>query len=205
LSWYGPFPFARTSSAQAVISSGCISSAPQAPSPPASITAIERAGADAPAIGASRIGSSSPKRRQNESTRARMADVSSPRFITIRGAYPRGTRERSASPSICCCVGSQLTAEKGTAQGRHVRKSDYPASIRPTLKKAGAACVGEASECGWSSTPGRSADRLPLSCAEAALATASGEAPGVLHTRELAGSIPAAPIMTRLTILKRLG
>src|SRR5204863_7182660 len=72
---YEPISFARTSSAQAAISSSCINSATQAPSPPAFITAIERAGADAPAIGASKSATSSPKRRQNESTRARMADI----------------------------------------------------------------------------------------------------------------------------------
>jgi hypothetical protein len=54
-----------------MISAGCINSAPQAPSPPAFITAIESEGALAPAIGANRIGSFSPKRRQNASARDR--------------------------------------------------------------------------------------------------------------------------------------
>jgi hypothetical protein len=46
----------RTSRTHAAISSGFINSAPHEPIPPASMTAMERDGALAPAIGASRIG-----------------------------------------------------------------------------------------------------------------------------------------------------
>jgi hypothetical protein len=42
--------------AQAKISSGVIRSAPQAPSPPAFMTAMESDGADTPAMGARRMG-----------------------------------------------------------------------------------------------------------------------------------------------------
>ena len=58
LIWNGPA--ARTASAQARIAAGCISSAPQAPSPPARITATESAGGQAPAIGASSSGRRRP-------------------------------------------------------------------------------------------------------------------------------------------------
>jgi hypothetical protein len=145
LSWYGPLPFARTSSAQAAISSGCINSAPQAPSPPACITAIERAGADAPAIGASRIGTSSPKRRQNESTRARMADISylaSSRFeaLTIMRAraWGRGpaTPTREGTPA-----GVERVPEShlGRARGRRARQwRDWP----PPLAESADVIVG---------------------------------------------------------------
>jgi len=60
---------ARTSSAQATISLGCISSAPQAPRLPACIIATDSDGGQAPAIGANRIGSFRPKRLQNASAR----------------------------------------------------------------------------------------------------------------------------------------
>jgi hypothetical protein len=59
----------RTSFAQAMISSGCISSTPHDPSPPAFATAIEMDGALAPAIGASSIGTRRPKRAQKASAR----------------------------------------------------------------------------------------------------------------------------------------
>src|SRR3982750_3309484 len=70
LIWNGPRLFARTSSAHAEISAGCISSAPHAPRPPAFTTAIEREEGHAPAIGASRMGTWRPNRLQNESMRA---------------------------------------------------------------------------------------------------------------------------------------
>src|SRR4026207_1210029 len=53
-----------------MISSGCKSNAPQAPSPPALATAIDTERGQAPAIGARRIGTRSPKRLQNDSARA---------------------------------------------------------------------------------------------------------------------------------------
>ncbi len=58
LIWNGPA--SRTASAQARIAPGCISKAPQAPSPPARITATDKAGGQAPAIGARRSGRRSP-------------------------------------------------------------------------------------------------------------------------------------------------
>ena len=62
----------RTSFAHSTISAGDIKSAPQAPSPPALATAIDSAGALAPAIGANRMGTRSPNRLQNSSVRSRM-------------------------------------------------------------------------------------------------------------------------------------
>jgi hypothetical protein len=56
---------ARTSRAQILISSGYISSTPQAPNPPALATAIDSDAGHAPAIGANRIGTRSSNRRQN--------------------------------------------------------------------------------------------------------------------------------------------
>ncbi len=73
--WNGPSEPARTFAAHAAISAGCIGKAPQAPSPPARITAIDKAGAEAPAIGASRIGSFRPKRAQNCSARDKTEDM----------------------------------------------------------------------------------------------------------------------------------
>jgi hypothetical protein len=66
---------ARTSSAQAAISFGCINTAPQAPRLPAFIIAIDKDGGQAPAIGASSIGSFKPKRLQNDSARVRSRDI----------------------------------------------------------------------------------------------------------------------------------
>jgi hypothetical protein len=66
---------ARTSSAQATISAGCIKSAPQAPRLPAFIAAIESEGGHAPAIGASKTGIFKPKRQQNASARACSGDM----------------------------------------------------------------------------------------------------------------------------------
>ena len=70
-----PLPLVRTSSAHATMSLGCISSAPQAPRLPAFMTAIDKDGAEAPAIGASRIGSCKPKRRQKASARDWSRDI----------------------------------------------------------------------------------------------------------------------------------
>src|SRR5271157_3794982 len=67
--WKAPLLLARTCSAQARISAGCISNAPQAPRPPALATATDRAGGHAPAIGANRIGTRNPKRWQKISVR----------------------------------------------------------------------------------------------------------------------------------------
>ena len=69
LIWKGPLVPARTSLAQALISSGFISSAPQAPSPPAFATAIDSEGALAPAMGASKIGVRKPNLSQNACAR----------------------------------------------------------------------------------------------------------------------------------------
>ena len=71
----GPLPLARTSSAQATISFGCISNAPQAPRLPAFIIAIDKDGGQAPAIGASKIGSFKPKRLQKASARPWSRDI----------------------------------------------------------------------------------------------------------------------------------
>jgi hypothetical protein len=71
---------ARTSSAQAAISFGCINTAPQAPRLPTFIIAIDKIGGQAPAMGASRIGSFKPKRLQNDSARARSRDI----FLSLR-------------------------------------------------------------------------------------------------------------------------
>src|SRR5271165_1477547 len=67
--WKAPLLFVRTCSAQARISGGCISNAPQAPRPPALATATDRSGGHAPAIGADRIGTRNPKRWQKISVR----------------------------------------------------------------------------------------------------------------------------------------
>src|SRR3954467_7922955 len=69
LSWTGLLLPARNSSIQAAIPSGVCSSSPAAPMPPAWATAIESDGGQAPAIGASRIGTFSPKRSQNAAVR----------------------------------------------------------------------------------------------------------------------------------------
>jgi hypothetical protein len=53
-----------------MISRGCIGSAPQEPRPPAFATAIESEGAEALAIGASKIGTRKPNRLQNASARS---------------------------------------------------------------------------------------------------------------------------------------
>ena len=79
LSWNAPLLAARTSWVQARISSGVIRRTPQAPRPPALATAMERAGALAPAMGARRMGTRRPNRSQNALVRSRMliADPSS--------------------------------------------------------------------------------------------------------------------------------
>jgi len=60
LIWNSPWLSLRNSAAQCVISSGFMSKAPHAPSPPALATAMERDGGQAPAIGASKIGTRMP-------------------------------------------------------------------------------------------------------------------------------------------------
>jgi hypothetical protein len=80
LSWNAPLLLERTSAAQAVISSGCISSTPHDPSPPALATAIDNEGALAPAMGASRIGTLNPNRAQNASARSIVALIGSSPF-----------------------------------------------------------------------------------------------------------------------------
>src|SRR3984893_4004431 len=72
LIWNLPLLAARTSLAQATISGLAIRSAPQAPRPPALATAMDRAGALAPAMGAKRIGTRRPNRSQNALVRLRM-------------------------------------------------------------------------------------------------------------------------------------
>src|SRR2546421_3635944 len=67
-----PLLLARPSAAQAIISSGCINSAPHDPSPPAFATAIESEGELTPAMGASRMGTWRPKRLQNASVRSKV-------------------------------------------------------------------------------------------------------------------------------------
>src|SRR5580704_6302720 len=79
---------ARTSAAQAMISSGFINSAPHDPSPPALATAIESDGALAPAIGASRIGTCRPKRRQKAAARSRVMLIQ--RSLSL--LHPKATR-----------------------------------------------------------------------------------------------------------------
>ena len=81
-----------------------------------------------------------------------MADISSPRFITIRGALPE---VRESDQLLLDLLLRRLPAHgrKGTAEGRHVRKSDCPASISPYAQEGRSRGVREASECGWSSTP----------------------------------------------------
>src|SRR5208337_4192500 len=60
LSWKPPLLSRRKASAQATIPSGRVNKAPMAPIPPALATAALSPVGHAPAIGASRIGSSSP-------------------------------------------------------------------------------------------------------------------------------------------------
>src|ERR1044071_728862 len=67
----GPqLPPARRSDAQALIASGCISSAPQPPKPPALATAIASEAGQAPAIGAIKMGIRILKVSQNALARA---------------------------------------------------------------------------------------------------------------------------------------
>ena len=66
-------PSASRRLAPSPISRGVINSAPQAPRPPAFMTAIDSAGALAPAMGARRIGVFSPNRWQNLLMRSPMA------------------------------------------------------------------------------------------------------------------------------------
>src|SRR5579883_344551 len=89
LSWKAPLLCERTSFAQARISSGCISSTPQDPSPPALATAIDNEGALAPAMGASKIGARKLKRAQNASTRAFVALIGSSHHTHAKPALPR--------------------------------------------------------------------------------------------------------------------
>src|SRR5436305_1915611 len=70
LSCTAPFEDERNSCIQAAIAVGDIKSAPADPIPPALATAIDNEGGQAPAIGASRIGTRNPKRSQNFSARA---------------------------------------------------------------------------------------------------------------------------------------
>src|SRR5215831_9606700 len=93
LSWNAPLVLPRTSAAQAAISAGFISSAPHEPSPPASATAIDSAGAGTPAIGASRIGRRRLKRAQNAFVRSRTGVM---RRIVARA----GARHNSKSASV---------------------------------------------------------------------------------------------------------
>ena len=60
LSWNAPFDRLRNVVDQSEIASASISSAPQAPMPPASATAAASAGGQAPAMGAIRIGTRRP-------------------------------------------------------------------------------------------------------------------------------------------------
>jgi hypothetical protein len=71
LSCTAPLLRARNSAAQAAMASGAICSAPQPPMPPAFATAAARAGGQAPAIGACRIGTRRPYRAQNSAARPR--------------------------------------------------------------------------------------------------------------------------------------
>src|SRR4051794_1563132 len=70
LSWKVPLLFERTSSDQALISSGCMRRTPQAPNPPALATAMDSDGELAPAMGARRIGRRKPNRAQKLSARS---------------------------------------------------------------------------------------------------------------------------------------
>src|SRR3954452_3101612 len=69
LSCTAPLEDERNSCIHAAIAVGDISSAPAAPMPPALATAIASEAGLAPAIGASRIGTRSPKRLQNSAAR----------------------------------------------------------------------------------------------------------------------------------------
>src|SRR5271156_2331659 len=71
-----------------------MSSTPQAPRPPAWATAIDNCGADAPAIGASRIGRLSPKRVQKLSTRSRVLILEASFRVLLSYPPPR-TRKGS--------------------------------------------------------------------------------------------------------------
>lgn len=73
--WNAPLLPARTARTQSAICPGDSSSAPQLPSPPAFATATDNAGGQAPAVGASRIGTRSPKRPQNAAARPRGATI----------------------------------------------------------------------------------------------------------------------------------
>src|SRR5579859_330549 len=74
LSWRGPLLFDLNSSIHARIASGSLMSAPRAPMLPALATAMERLAGQAPAMGASSIGSFNPYFAQNEWARARGAE-----------------------------------------------------------------------------------------------------------------------------------
>src|SRR5258708_2664419 len=95
-----PLLFARTSAAHATISSGCIKSAPHAPKPPALATAIDKEGELAPAMGPSKIGTWSAKRRQKVSVRSKQGLMGPPFVWTgIKGSSSRESRKRCAEAS----------------------------------------------------------------------------------------------------------
>src|SRR5216684_1060753 len=71
LIWNVPLLCPRNSRAQAAMPSGAVISAPSPPIPPALPTAAASPTGQAPAIGACRIGTRKPKRRQNSSARRR--------------------------------------------------------------------------------------------------------------------------------------
>src|SRR3954449_12233343 len=96
LSWNAPLLLLRTYLAQARISSGCINNTPQAPSPPALQTATESDGAEAPAIGASRIGARSPNLSQKSPARPNMlliADILSVDLVRSSDGFRSSSSE----------------------------------------------------------------------------------------------------------------
>src|SRR6185436_15425 len=117
LSWKGPRLPARTSATQAAIASARCRSSPAAPMPPALATAIDSAGGQAPAMGASRIGTSIPKRLQNSAARAKGAGMAgicqTPPFgaslrVTTRGPSPQSPCMKTSAIRLVVVVGSSL-------------------------------------------------------------------------------------------------
>src|SRR6202035_1861431 len=116
LSWKAPLVPARTSLAQAAISSGRISSAPHEPSPPALATATVSAGAATPAIGANRMGTRRLKRAQKASVRSDQWVIAA----SLR-AIARRVTSNSPSAPFEADEGTELV-ERGARRAEAVRR-----------------------------------------------------------------------------------
>src|SRR6516162_896669 len=100
LSWTAPLLEARNSRAQSAMPAGGVSTAPNAPMPPALATADARLAGQAPAIGAIRIGSLRPKRWQKALARSRGEAVMGRLRAGLRRADRRPNLGPAARPMI---------------------------------------------------------------------------------------------------------